>query len=180
MRDSNDDARHGVSRADAESAVRTLLRWAGEDPEREGLLDTPRRVAEAYGEWFGGYAIDPDAYLARTFEEVEGYDLHVGGGAGTERQIARLVRPKVAHDELPPMVLNLLRAVQARSNLAMLFITHDLRVAGKICDRVAVMQKGRIVELGPVEQVFRNPREHYTQSLLAAAPGLELSGQAAD
>ena len=74
MRDSNDDTRHGVSRADAESAVRTLLRWAGEDPEREGLLDTPRRVAEAYGEWFGGYAIDPDAYLARTFEEVEGYD----------------------------------------------------------------------------------------------------------
>ena len=74
MRDPNDDARHGVSRADAESAVRTLLRWAGEDPEREGLLDTPRRVAEAYGEWFGGYAIDPDAYLARTFEEVEGYD----------------------------------------------------------------------------------------------------------
>ena len=74
MRDSNDDARHGVSRADAESAVRTLLRWAGEDPEREGLLDTPRRVVEAYGEWFGGYAIDPDAYLARTFEEVEGYD----------------------------------------------------------------------------------------------------------
>ena len=74
MRDSNDDTRHGVSRADAESAVRTLLRWAGEDPAREGLLDTPRRVAEAYGEWFGGYAIDPDAYLARTFEEVEGYD----------------------------------------------------------------------------------------------------------
>lgn len=68
------DARHGVSRDDAESAVRTLLRWAGEDPSREGLLDTPRRVADAYGEWFGGYAIDPDAYLARTFEEVAGYD----------------------------------------------------------------------------------------------------------
>ena len=76
MRDpiDDDDARHGVSRTDAESAVRTLLRWAGEDPAREGLLDTPRRVADAYGEWFGGYAIDPDAYLARTFEEVAGYD----------------------------------------------------------------------------------------------------------
>ncbi len=75
MRDApDDDARHGVSRADAESAVRTLLRWAGEDPAREGLLDTPRRVADAYGEWFGGYAVDPDAYLARTFEEVAGYD----------------------------------------------------------------------------------------------------------
>ncbi|KLI99300.1 GTP cyclohydrolase I FolE [Luteimonas sp. FCS-9] len=74
MSASQDDARHGIPRAEAEAAVRTLLRWAGEDPAREGLLDTPRRVAEAYGEWFSGYAIDPDAYLARTFEEVAGYD----------------------------------------------------------------------------------------------------------
>lgn len=70
----SDDARHGVSRAQAEDAVRTLLRWAGEDPQREGLLDTPRRVVKAYGEWFSGYAMDPDEYLARTFEEVAGYD----------------------------------------------------------------------------------------------------------
>jgi len=70
----SDDARHGVSRADAEDAVRTLLRWAGEDPQREGLLDTPRRVVKAYGEWFSGYALDPDEYLGRTFEEVAGYD----------------------------------------------------------------------------------------------------------
>jgi len=73
-RSSDSDARHGVSRDDAESAVRTLLRWAGEDPAREGLLDTPRRVADAYTEWFSGYATDADAYLARTFEEVAGYD----------------------------------------------------------------------------------------------------------
>ena len=70
----SDDARHGVSRAQAEDAVRTLLRWAGDDPQREGLLDTPRRVVKAYGEWFSGYAMDPDEYLARTFEEVAGYD----------------------------------------------------------------------------------------------------------
>jgi GTP cyclohydrolase I len=63
-----------VNQAEAEEAVRTLLRWAGEDPAREGLLDTPRRVAEAYGDWFRGYREDPTAYLARTFEEVEGYD----------------------------------------------------------------------------------------------------------
>jgi GTP cyclohydrolase IA len=69
-----DDARHGVPRAQAEEAVRTLLRWAGEDPAREGLLDTPKRVVNAYGEWFSGYALDPDEYLARTFEEVAGYD----------------------------------------------------------------------------------------------------------
>ena len=58
----------------AEEAVRTLLRWAGEDPAREGLIDTPRRVAKAYGDWFSGYKVDPREYLARTFEEVEGYD----------------------------------------------------------------------------------------------------------
>jgi len=54
--------------------VRTLLRWAGEDPSREGLRDTPKRVVDAYGDWFSGYAIDPRAYLNRTFEEVAGYD----------------------------------------------------------------------------------------------------------
>src|SRR6476661_2942321 len=62
------------SRAEAETAVRTLLRWAGEDPSREGLLDTPARVAKAYRDWFSGYALDPDDYLRRTFEEVAGYD----------------------------------------------------------------------------------------------------------
>jgi GTP cyclohydrolase I len=62
------------NRQQAEDAVRTLLRWAGEDPAREGLLDTPRRVVEAYGDWFSGYAEDPREFLARTFEEVAGYD----------------------------------------------------------------------------------------------------------
>ncbi|CAD1797562.1 GTP cyclohydrolase I FolE [Xanthomonas codiaei] len=63
-----------VTQAQAEDAVRTLLRWAGEDPAREGLLDTPRRVAEAYGDWFSGYREEPREYLERTFEEVAGYD----------------------------------------------------------------------------------------------------------
>ncbi|QWP77459.1 GTP cyclohydrolase I FolE [Lysobacter sp. K5869] len=62
------------SREQAESAVRTLLAWAGEDPNREGLLDTPKRVVTAYGDWFSGYTDDPREYLARTFEEVAGYD----------------------------------------------------------------------------------------------------------
>jgi GTP cyclohydrolase I len=62
------------SKEEAEAAVRTLLRWAGEDPAREGLLDTPRRVVDAYGDWFSGYREDPREYLARTFEEVAGYD----------------------------------------------------------------------------------------------------------
>ena len=63
-----------VTQEQAEDAVRTLLRWAGDDPEREGLLDTPKRVVKAYREWFGGYALDPGEYLRRTFEEVAGYD----------------------------------------------------------------------------------------------------------
>jgi GTP cyclohydrolase I len=62
------------SRAEAEAAVRTLLRWAGDDPAREGLLDTPARVARAYEEWFAGYEVDPEAFLRRTFEETDGYD----------------------------------------------------------------------------------------------------------
>ena len=62
------------SRAQAEDAVRTLIRWAGDDPEREGLLGTPARVARAYQEYFAGYDKDPMDLLQRTFEEVDGYD----------------------------------------------------------------------------------------------------------
>jgi GTP cyclohydrolase IA len=61
-------------RADAEAAVRTLLRWAGDDPNREGLRGTPDRVVRAFEEWFAGYSIDPIELLQRTFEEIEGYD----------------------------------------------------------------------------------------------------------
>ncbi|MCI5046766.1 MAG: GTP cyclohydrolase I FolE [Aquisalinus sp.] len=76
-RDENDSPEYVSSaptRAEAEEAVRTLIRWAGDDPQREGLLDTPKRVTKAFQEWFSGYDEDPEAILARTFEEVEGYD----------------------------------------------------------------------------------------------------------
>lgn len=63
-----------VSQAEAEAAVRTLIRWAGDDPDREGLLDTPGRVARSYRELFAGYDECPRSYLERTFEEVGGYD----------------------------------------------------------------------------------------------------------
>jgi GTP cyclohydrolase I len=66
--------RGAVTRGAAEDAVKTLLRWAGEDPHREGLRETPKRVVNAYRDWFSGYSSDPGAYLRRTFEEVEGYD----------------------------------------------------------------------------------------------------------
>lgn len=67
-------SRRKVSRKAAEDAVRTLLRWAGDDPDREGLLETPKRVVNAYRDWFSGYESDPSEYLRRTFEEVGGYD----------------------------------------------------------------------------------------------------------
>ena len=68
-------------------------------------------------------------------------------------------------------VLALLEEIRERLNLAMLFITHDLRVAAQVCDRVAVMQHGKVVEEGPVAQVFQAPREAYTRALIEAAPG---------
>jgi len=83
---SEDDPRTNQALADSprpgrnevENAVRTLLRWAGDDPAREGLVDTPARVARAFEEFFAGYRDDPVAYLERTFEEVDGYDEMVG------------------------------------------------------------------------------------------------------
>jgi len=62
------------SKEDAMNAVRTLLAWAGDDPSREGLIDTPKRVVEAYEEWFNGYRANPAKELSRTFEDVQGYD----------------------------------------------------------------------------------------------------------
>src|SRR5215207_6403425 len=62
---------------DVQDAVRTLIRWAGDDPAREGLLDTPKRVTKAYADWLSGYDQDPAEYLRRTFGEVGGYDAIV-------------------------------------------------------------------------------------------------------
>ena len=68
------DAVKRPTREEAEDAVRTLIAWAGDDPMREGLLDTPSRVVKAYEEWFEGYNEDPVKYLSRTFDDVQGYD----------------------------------------------------------------------------------------------------------
>jgi GTP cyclohydrolase I len=69
-----EEPRSRPSREEAEQAIVTLLRWTGDDPTREGLRETPARVARAYEEWFSGYGEDPEEYLKRTFEEVDGYD----------------------------------------------------------------------------------------------------------
>jgi GTP cyclohydrolase I len=68
------EAAEKPSRAEAEKAVRTLLQWAVDDPDREGLRGTPDRVVRAFDEWFAGYSVDPEDLLKRTFEEIEGYD----------------------------------------------------------------------------------------------------------
>jgi GTP cyclohydrolase I len=70
----SDSVKARPTQDDAEAAVRTLIEWAGDDPDREGLLETPKRVAKAYRELFAGYEADPREYLERTFEEVGGYD----------------------------------------------------------------------------------------------------------
>lgn len=74
MAEDNPRKINAPQRREAEDAVRTLLRWAGDDPDREGLIDTPARVARAFEQWFAGYREDPLEFLERTFEEVEGYD----------------------------------------------------------------------------------------------------------
>jgi GTP cyclohydrolase IA len=68
------EAKRRPTQEEAEAAVRTLIEWAGDDPDREGLLDTPKRVAKSYRELFSGYEADPREYLERTFDEVGGYD----------------------------------------------------------------------------------------------------------
>jgi GTP cyclohydrolase IA len=86
------------SRAEAEAAVRTLLQWAGEDPERDGLIETPARVAKAYEEYFHGYDVDPEAILSKTFEEIEGYDeMIVLRGIRFESHCEHHMAPIIGH-----------------------------------------------------------------------------------
>ena len=85
-----------VTREDPEDAVRVLLRWAGEDPKREGLIDTTSRYVKAFKEWFAGYENDPVEILSRTFNEVEGYDemvvlLNVRSESHCEHHIAPII-----------------------------------------------------------------------------------------
>ena len=74
VKDITDNTSESPLQAEAMEAVKTLIRWAGDNPEREGLLDTPKRVVKAYKQFFSGYNDDPEEILSRTFEEVDGYD----------------------------------------------------------------------------------------------------------
>jgi GTP cyclohydrolase IA len=91
-------SREQVSQQQAEQAVRVLLQWAGEEPEREGLRETPTRVVRAYRDWFSGYNSDPSDYLRRTFEEVDGYDeMIVLRGIEFESHCEHHMAPIIGH-----------------------------------------------------------------------------------
>ncbi|QOL80390.1 ABC transporter ATP-binding protein [Pseudooceanicola spongiae] len=115
-------------------------------------------------------------------DAVERYPHEFSGGQRQRIGIARALAmdPElIIADEavsaldvsIQAQVLDLLRDLRRRFDLSILFITHDLRVAAQLCDRIAVMQKGKLVEIGPVSEVFLNPQHSYTQTLLAAVPG---------
>jgi ABC-type oligopeptide transport system ATPase subunit len=138
---------YGMTRIDALAKARELLE----------LVDLPADAITRYPHQFSGgqrqriaiaraLALDPDVLVAD--EAVSALDVSVQA-----------------------QVLELLDEIQSRLGIALLFITHDLRVAAQICDDVAVMQHGRVVEQGPAAQVLTNPQQAYTRALLEAAPG---------
>ncbi|HKL04273.1 MAG TPA: ABC transporter ATP-binding protein [Roseovarius sp.] len=139
----------GVPKAQAHAQARELLE----------IVELDAGAADRYPHEFSGgqrqrigiaraLAMDPDLIIAD--EAVSALDVSIQA-----------------------QVLDLLRDLQKRLSLSLMFITHDMRVAAQLCDRVAVMQHGKLVEIGPVSEVFLSPKEDYTRSLLAAVPGTD-------
>jgi GTP cyclohydrolase IA len=143
-----------VTREAAEEAVRTLLRWSGDDPAREGLLDTPRRVVDAYGDWFNGYQVDPSEYLRRTFEEVAGYDemvvlRDIGFESHCEHHMAPIIG--VAHVGYLPTnkvvgISKLARVVEAYARRFQVQEKMTAQVAGCIQEVLAPRGVGVVIE----------------------------------
>src|SRR3546814_6410012 len=112
------------SREEAEATVRTLLRWTGDDPARDGLLDTPGRVVRAWEDWFSGYNDDPADMLARTFEEVEGYDeMVVLRDIRFESHCERHVAPIIGKAHVAYIPTNRVRSEEHTSELQSLMRT---------------------------------------------------------
>jgi len=170
--------------------LRRRVQIVFQDPYRS--LNPRRTVGEAIIEGPVNYGMPRDKALARAREllelvrmdpsALERYPHQFSGGQRQRLCIARALAMEpellIADEAVSALdvsvqaqVLRLLEEIRARLNLAMLFITHDLRVASQVCDWLAVMSKGRIVEYGPADQVFGAPRHEYTKSLFDAAPG---------
>lgn len=138
---------YGTPKAQARERARELLELVGLDAS--AMKRFPHEFSGGQRQRIGiarALALDPEIIIAD--EAVSALDVSIQA-----------------------QVLDLLAELKARLNLSMLFITHDLRVAARICDRIIVMQKGRIVEAGPAGKVLHDPDTKYTRSLLAAIPG---------
>jgi peptide/nickel transport system ATP-binding protein len=177
----------------AAGALRPLRRRVQivfQDPYRS--LNPRRTVGAALVEGPMNYGATPEAALATARRLLDLVRLDAGAldrypheFSGGQRQRICIARALAIEPDLliadeavsaldvsvQAQVLALLDEIRGRLNLAMLFITHDLRVAAQVCDRVAVMQHGRIVESGPIAEVYAHPRHEYTKALFAAAPG---------
>ena len=138
---------HGVGRKQALDRARELLELVGLDPSAVDRF--PHEFSGGQRQRIGiarALALDPDVIIAD--EAVSALDVSIQA-----------------------QVLDLLADLKARLNLSMLFVTHDLRVAAQICDRIMVMRRGEVVEMGPTAQVLGSPAHDYTRSLLDAIPG---------
>src|SRR5688572_18262884 len=179
-------------------AMRRRVQVVFQDPYRS--LNPRRRVGEAIIEGPMNYGLPRDQALARARKLMElvrmdpqalgRYPHQFSGGQRQRICIARALamEPEVlVADEavsaldvsVQAQVLQLLEEIRGRLSLAMLFITHDLRVAAQVCDQVAVMQRGRVVEYGPAGEIFAAPKHEYTRALFAAAPGRDFDFAAA-
>lgn len=138
---------YGASSEDAKKRTLDLLDIVGLDPRAYGRF--PHEFSGGQRQRIGiarALALEPDILVAD--EPVSALDVSIQA-----------------------QILNLLDEIRDRMNLSMIFITHDLRVAAQVCDRIAVMQRGKMIEIGPTSTLFASPKETYTRELLAAVPG---------